>query len=82
MQNWNGPNADAYLLAVLPRSWLAAPGTNTYGRGGFFLYGGAVPGSAGCIDMYDRIVDVLTDIPRSLETVSLDVDYGHPFPPP
>ncbi|MES9991690.1 MAG: tlde1 domain-containing protein [Candidatus Thiodiazotropha sp.] len=26
------------------------PGTNTYGRGGFFLHGGMFPGSAGCVD--------------------------------
>jgi RHS repeat-associated protein len=27
------------------------PGTNTHGRGGFFLHGGRRPGSAGCIDV-------------------------------
>jgi hypothetical protein len=27
------------------------PGTNTYGRSGFFLHGGRYPGSAGCIDV-------------------------------
>jgi hypothetical protein len=27
------------------------PGTNTYGRSGFFMHGGALPGSAGCIDI-------------------------------
>ena len=27
------------------------PATNTYGRGGFFIHGGSVPGSAGCIDL-------------------------------
>jgi RHS repeat-associated protein len=26
-------------------------GTNTYGRSGFFLHGGELPGSAGCIDI-------------------------------
>jgi RHS repeat-associated protein len=29
----------------------AEPGTNTYGRSGFFIHGGDVPGSAGCIDL-------------------------------
>lgn len=27
------------------------PGTQTFGRSGFFVHGGAVPGSAGCIDL-------------------------------
>lgn len=27
------------------------PGTVTHGRGGFFIHGGAAPGSAGCIDL-------------------------------
>jgi len=27
------------------------PGTNTFGRSGFFLHGGSLPGSAGCIDI-------------------------------
>src|SRR5689334_20829072 len=27
------------------------PGTNTYGRSGFFIHGGDSPGSAGCIDI-------------------------------
>jgi RHS repeat-associated protein len=29
----------------------ADPGTNTFGRSGFFMHGGDVPGSAGCIDL-------------------------------
>jgi RHS repeat-associated protein len=97
IQDWYGPNGDAYMLATaLGRGWRGgthawgtirapftpAPGTNTYGRGGFFLHGGAVPGSAGCIDVCDRIVDVFSDIPRSVDTVPVDVDYGHPFSPP
>lgn len=43
------------------------PGTQTYGRGGFFIHGGSVPGSAGCIDLaadIDRFVEHLT---RELE---------------
>lgn len=27
------------------------PGTATFGRGGFFIHGGTMPGSAGCIDL-------------------------------
>ena len=29
--------------------------TNTYGRGGFYIHGGWVPGSAGCIDLTSNI---------------------------
>ncbi|GKT22136.1 tlde1 domain-containing protein [Acidovorax sp. SUPP3334] len=38
------------------------PGTETHGRGGFFIHGGANPGSAGCIDLtvhIDRFVEKL-----------------------
>ena len=31
------------------------PKTETYGRGGFFLHGGTVPGSIGCIDLSIRV---------------------------
>ena len=34
------------------RTWLTPmEGTNTYGRSGFSIHGGATPGSAGCIDL-------------------------------
>jgi RHS repeat-associated protein len=34
------------------RAWLyQVDGTNTYGRGGFSIHGGVIPGSAGCIDI-------------------------------
>lgn len=38
------------------------PGTTTYDRGGFFIHGGANPGSAGCIDLtthIDQFVETL-----------------------
>lgn len=31
------------------------PGTQTHGRGGFFIHGGTSPGSAGCIDLVQHI---------------------------
>jgi RHS repeat-associated protein len=44
--------------------------TNTYGRGGFFIHGGLVPGSAGCIDLcgqagsfFSAVPDIGTEIP-------------------
>lgn len=33
------------------------PGTDTFGRGGFFIHGGAVPGSIGCIDLTSNMND-------------------------
>lgn len=37
------------------RTWLTpSSGTNTFGRSGFTIHGGAVPGSAGCIDLTSR----------------------------
>jgi hypothetical protein len=37
------------------RTWLTPSiMTNTFGRSGFTIHGGAVPGSAGCIDLTSR----------------------------
>ena len=37
------------------RTWLTpVNGTNTFGRSGFTIHGGSVPGSAGCIDLTSR----------------------------
>lgn len=41
------------------------PGTQTYGRGGFFIHGGTHAGSAGCINLHARMEDfvhVLKDV--------------------
>ena len=47
---WYRPGSDNawgdYRVAIHPY-----PTTKTYGRGGFFIHGGAIPGSAGCIDL-------------------------------
>jgi len=32
-------------------------GTNTFGRGGFYIHGGNIPGSHGCIDLTDQMDD-------------------------
>jgi hypothetical protein len=40
------------------------PSTKTHGRGGFFIHGGTVPGSAGCIDLVghiDKFVEHLSE---------------------
>jgi hypothetical protein len=51
------PNAIGTLLRQLRGDWGSwrvplhpLPATQTYGRSGFFLHGGSIPGSAGCID--------------------------------
>lgn len=33
------------------------PGTDTHGRGSFYVHGGAIPGSHGCIDLTDQMDD-------------------------
>ncbi|WP_434113717.1 tlde1 domain-containing protein [Paraburkholderia caffeinilytica] len=38
------------------------PGTETYGRGGFFLHGGTHPGSAGCINLHGRMENLVRDL--------------------
>ena len=47
---WYRPGSSSawgdYRVAVHPY-----PTTKTYGRGGFFIHGGMIPGSAGCIDL-------------------------------
>jgi hypothetical protein len=39
-----------YRMPISPKS-----GTNTYGRGSFYLHGGGIPGSIGCVDLLDKI---------------------------
>jgi hypothetical protein len=57
--------------------------TGTYGRGGFFIHGGAVPGSAGCIDLTTEMDQFVSDLRRELggrETCQthLFVEYTYP----
>jgi hypothetical protein len=39
-----------------------SPGTETHGRGGFFIHGGSVAGSAGCIDLTNRMDSFVSDM--------------------
>lgn len=43
--------------------------TNTYGRGGFFIHGGAVPGSAGCVDLVSGIELFYDDMQNALKAL-------------
>jgi hypothetical protein len=42
------------------------PTTNTHGRGGFFIHGGASPGSAGCIDLSINMNKFIEALKREL----------------
>jgi hypothetical protein len=42
------------------------PGTETHGRGGFFIHGGSVAGSAGCIDLTADINRFMTRLREPL----------------
>ena len=52
--------------------------TATYGRGGFFIHGGAEAGSAGCIDLTSRMSDLAELIRGYPEPVQLTVQYPDP----
>ena len=55
--------------------------TETHGRGGFFIHGGKNPGSAGCIDLTNKIVKFVTDLgkegARRKCQIPLIVNYGN-----
>jgi len=50
-----------YRIAIHPFS-----DTNTFDRGGFFIHGGTVPGSAGCIDLTTQIDQFIAALKREL----------------
>ena len=43
------------------------PTTSTYTRGGFFIHGGATPGSAGCIDLSVHMNRFVKDLATELQ---------------
>ncbi len=55
------------------------PNTTTHGRGGFFIHGGDVPGSAGCIDLTNKIDKFIRDLRSGVRESSchipLTVEY-------
>jgi RHS repeat-associated protein len=58
------------------RAWLApAPGTDTKGRSGFSIHGGARPGSAGCIDLCSQAKDFFSSVDRTVDKIPVFVDY-------
>ena len=64
-----------FRFALIPQK-----GTNTFGRSGFFMHGGSLPGSIGCIDLVTGIRDFGQYYKAWLEktgntTIELIVDY-------
>jgi len=59
--------------------------TEPFGRGGFFIHGGATPGSAGCIDLtnhMDRFVaDLRREVGTSTQTCQIHLEVLYPLPP-
>jgi hypothetical protein len=56
------------------------PGTETHGRGGFFIHGGTHGGSAGCINLHSWMDDFARDLQSAMGSspdcyVRLDVRY-------
>lgn len=42
------------------------PGTQTFGRGGYFIHGGTHPGSAGCINLHAQMENFVRDLKDSV----------------
>ena len=58
------------------RIWLTPkPGTQTYGRSGFSIHGGDVPGSAGCIDLTDQLEGFIHMFREYGQDMDLTVKY-------
>ena len=58
------------------RVWLdPLPGTDTLGRSGFSIHGGAVPGSAGCIDLCGGMPSFVDSFRQQGRDMRLRVQY-------
>ena len=58
------------------RVWLdASKNTNTYGRSGFSIHGGSVPGSAGCIDLISSMDDFTKGFENNGHDLIINVKY-------
>ena len=58
------------------RVWLEpSKETNTYGRGGFSVHGGVEPGSAGCIDLTNRIDEFTQWFEKNGHDLIINVKY-------
>jgi hypothetical protein len=71
-----------YRMPISPKN-----GTNTYGRGNFYLHGGGIAGSIGCIDLVDQIDDFVSVYKDYLNRtgakyIDIVVDYSGKITPP
>ena len=57
--------------------------TETYGRGGFFIHGGSVPGSIGCIDLTSKMNEFAQNLTREsgLRRCQLHLHVSYPSAP-
>ena len=58
------------------------PGTDTYGRGGFFIHGGTHAGSAGCINLHGGMEDLFRTLKATTAKspdcyIPLTVEYAY-----
>ena len=61
-----------YLVPLHP-----VDGTDTFGRSGFYLHGGILPGSAGCIDVGGGDSGLFSQIQGHSRPINVEVHYGH-----
>ena len=70
---WSRGGKDAWGTI---RTWITPmKGTNTYGRSGFSIHGGKVPGSAGCIDLTNNNEKFHNWLKSYGKPVKLNVSY-------
>lgn len=76
--DWGAGRAPLHPVRVLP----AARGCgNTGRRSGFFIHGGSLSGSSGCIDVgNDGITQLLRHLAGYTGVVTVTVHYAHPAP--
>jgi RHS repeat-associated protein len=67
---WDGAGWGDRRIPIHP-----APGNRVKGRGGFFLHGGTMIGSAGCIDIGPNDIPVIDWIGKQKRNIKLVVDY-------
>jgi hypothetical protein len=52
--------------------------THTFGRGGFFIHGGAVPGSIGCIDLTNQMDAFAEKVKAAQHDCKAKLNVGYP----
>ena len=74
--DWGGKWPGSSVSWGSSRVWLdASKNTNTYGRSGFSIHGGSVPGSAGCIDLTSSMDDFTKWFENNGHDLIINVKY-------